>query len=406
VTNTPQQQISRMRLGVVTVALILAVALALGAVPPQAAHAQTFTVLHNFNGGGDGESPSGQPVVDEDGNVFGTDTDFGFGCCGTVWEYSSGGLFSVLHSFDNWDGAAPFGLKLDKKGNMFGTTAGGGSHGHGTAFEITSGGTFATLYNFGSRHNDPSTIDDGVTLDASGNLYGMSLFGGSSKNFGTVWKLSRTGSETVLHRFDGSDGANPVGGNLRFYEQGNLYGVASGGGATGNGTLFEITSGGGFSVLYNFTGGSDGCLPNGSLLEYGGVLYGIAASCGSDGHGTVWQYNIRSATLTVLHAFSGADGAEPNGGVGCQQRKKTVCAGNLFGTTVNGGTNNDGTVWEIDATGTFSTLHNFANSDGASPWDRPFVDKEGNVYGTTTGGGSYGEGTLWEITAAKKSKRR
>jgi len=386
--------------------------LVLGMGVNQAAQAQTFTLLHSFTGS-DGSFPLGQPVVDSKGNVFGT-TQQGTGNDGTVWELTSGGTFIVLHSFDyDTDGALPLaGVKLDEKGNLFGTTYEGPSGYYGTVFEITSGGTFTTLYKFGSQNNDQHNIYGGVTLDTSGNLYGTSLYGGSFGNCsggcGTVWKLSSNGTETVLHSFDGSDGAYPFGGKLKIDEQGNLYGLTSWGGTSNAGTLFKITSGGTFSVLHNFGCRHDDCYPTGSLRKYNGNLYGTAEGYGSHGCcGTMWQYNLSRQTLTVLHSFSGPDGNRPIGGVGCQEgRKKTVCAGNLFGTTFLGGTNGYGTAWEIDSSGTFSTLHNFAHSDGANPYDRPFVDQKGNVYGTTVNGGSDDDGTLWEITAAKKKKRR
>jgi uncharacterized repeat protein (TIGR03803 family) len=394
-------------------ALSLAAVIGLGLIATQTAQAQNFKVLYNFTGGSDGEGPIGQPVVDNHGNIFGTAEQGGSSHYGTVWEYSFDGTFSVLHSFVGSDGIYPSaGVKLDGKGKMFGTTVYGGSAGGGTVFEITPSGNFATLYDFGSQNNDPAVIYSGVTLDASGDLYGTSYQGGSSQSCypfgcGTVWKLSSSGLETVLHSFDFSDGAWPGGGDLKMDEQGNLYGVTSGGDSNADGTLFEISSGGAFSVLYNFTGGRDGCGPVGSLLNYKGNLNGTAvSSCGSGGYGTVWQYNLGGKTLKLLHSFSGTDGAHPFGGVGCQQGKKAVCAGNMFGTTNQGGIDGNGTVWEIDSSGKFRTLHKFANSDGTHPSDRLFVDNKGNIYGTTVSGGSYGDGTLWEITAAKKAKQR
>jgi uncharacterized repeat protein (TIGR03803 family) len=388
----------------------LAAGLVLGMLANPVVHAQTYTVLYYFTGGSDGAYPWGQPTVDKNGNIFGTAPLGGSSGYGTVWEYSSGGAFSVLHSFDRLDGSEPFaGVKLDEQGNMFGTTSIGGSGGGGTAYEITSGGTFSTLYNFGSQKNDPDLILSGVTLDASSNLYGASELGGLSDH-GTVWKLSNNGSEEVFHSFTGGRaGEYPTYGNLKRDGRGNLYGVTAGGGASGYGTLFEISSGGTFGVLHNFNGGRDGCGPSGNLLEYKGSLYGTAQDCGSGKSGTVWQYNISRATFTLLHSFSGMDGATPMGGVNCQPGTTTVCEGNLFGTTISSGTFGAGTVWEIDASGTFRTLHYFGDRAGSNPYGCPFVDQKGNVYGTTSYGDSssnLGYGTLWEITAAKKTKRR
>jgi len=408
VTTIQRQSISRMRLRVASAALILAVVLGLGLAATQPAQAQTFKVLHNFTDGSDGGYPYIQPVVDSHGNIFGTASgDYGYG---NVWEYSSGGQFSVLHSFDRTDGSDPSaGVKLDK-GNMFGTTDSGGTLGYGTVFEITAGGNFTTLYNFGSQNFGPEFPDGGVTLDRAGNLYGTSYYGGAH-GWGTVWKLSRSGSLTVLHSFDQSDGSQVAGGYLKLNKQHKLYGVASAGGKNGNGTLFEINSDDTFSVLRYFTDdGSDGCGPIGSLVEYKGALYGTASSCGDLGNGTVWQYNLSSRKFTVLYTFRGLlDGGDPIGGVGCQEGKKTVCAGHLYGTTQWGGAHGRGTVWEIDAKGKFSRLHSFCQKarcvDGENPLSRTFVDKNGNIYGTAYAGGLYGYGTLWKIEA-KKAKRR
>ena len=216
-TNTLQHSISRRHLTAASAALTLAVVLGLG-VATQSAQAQTFKVLYNFTGGSDGGRPIGQPVIDDNGNIFGTATlggsgngDYGYG---TVWEYSSDGTFSVLHSFDGTNAAGPSaGVKLEK-GNLFGTTQYDGSYDYGTAFEITSSRTFILLYTFGSQNNDPDRPDGAVVLDTARNVYGTSYNGGSSQNCysgcGTVWKLSGGGSETVLHSFDGSDGRFPA----------------------------------------------------------------------------------------------------------------------------------------------------------------------------------------------------
>jgi len=394
-----------MRLWTARVALTLAVVLGLGLAATQPAQGQTFTVLYNFTGDTDGSNPSDQPVIDSHGNLFGTAADDGSNRYGTVWEYTYDGKYVVLHTFDGTDGAYPNGVRL-AKGGLFGTTYEGGSFNAGTIFKITPGGTFTTLYNFGLQSNDPRGSLSGVTLDPSGNMYGTSYKGGLYSN-GTVWKLSSGGTETVLHNFRYIDGGQPANGDLKRDKQGNLYGVACYGGISDGGTLFEIASDGTFSVLHNFNRlGADGYFPAGSLLEYAGVLYGTAQSGGLGNSGTVWKYNISSRKFRVLHSFSGPDGGAPFGGVGCQQGKKAVCAGKLFGTASDGGTDGKGTVWEIDSSGTFSTLHSFDFSDGYDSLDRPFVDQAGNLFGTSNLGGSDGGGTLWEITAAKKAKRR
>ena len=411
----------RFRRAVLAAALTLVVMLAL--VGSQAAQAQTFTTLYTFTWNGfqtdAGYEPVGQPVVDGSGNIFGTTEQggtYGGACedigCGTVWEYSSSGTLSVLHSFDYYDGNFLIGgVMLDKLGNVFGTTVEGGSYGSGTVFEIKSDGTFSTLYNFGAVRGDPANIWGGVVLDPSGNTYGMSA-GGGAFGYGAVWEVSSNGVETVLHSFDRNDGANPEYTRLHRDSKGNLYGVTQAGGTHGYGVLFEVSSGGTFKVLHNFKGATDEEHPYGTLLDYKGSLYGTSQYAGKHGLGAVWRYNLHSARLQVLHSFSGADGSYPYSGVGCQRDEKNLCTGNLFGTTLGGGTWNYGTVWKIDSSGTFASLHSFSGN-GVGPLSRPFVDKAGNLFGTTptpssdTGEPEFGAyGTLYEITGAKAKRRR
>jgi uncharacterized repeat protein (TIGR03803 family) len=405
-TNTTKKRnwISIISLGAASTTLMFAVALGMTASPT--AQAQTLTTLYNFTDGADGGYPYAQPVVDKDGNMFGTaeeggDSSCGPWGCGTVWELSSAGTFTVLHTFEGSDGAYPgAGVKLDNKGNMFGTASDSGPYHFGTVFSIKADGTFTTLYDFGSWYGSPAWPECGVTLDSSDNLYGTSYEGGSN-GIGTVWKLSLSSPVSVLHDFTGgADGAYPNNGSLHRDKKGSLFGVAEFGGMGGRdgcGTLFEIKPDGTFKVLYSFACGNDGGHPMGTIREYEGKLYGTANSYGAGGHGTVWQYNLGAGRLKVLHSFSYSDGGYPLGGVACQRGKKTVCAGNLFGTTYYGGTAGYGTVWEIDSKGTFRTLHNFSGPDGESPYARPFVDRMGNIYGTTWRGGTSNAGTVWKI---------
>ncbi len=391
---------------VVAIALILATCAFAGTAASKTKKPSvTFTTLYNFTDSStDGGYIFGTPVIDAKGNIFGTAEGGGASGYGTVWSLSSSGSISVLHSFSETDGAYPYvGLTLQNaaaNSNMWGTTYYGGSNGYGTVFEISSSGTFSTLYNFGAS-GDPEYIFSDVVVGAKGNLYGTGEEGGAD-GYGAIWEVSSDGTETVLHSFsESSDGAYPFLGNLRRDAKGDFFGVAESGGSSGCGTLFELSSGGTFSVLHNFNCSPDGEFPTGNILEYKGSLYGTAEGGGASGYGTVWQYDISTSTFTVLHSFAYTDGASPYGGVGCQEGKKTVCAGNLFGTTEGGG-NSYGTVWEINSGGTFTTLYSFSETDGAYPYSRPFVNKAGDVYGTTYYGGTSSSGTLWEITGAKE----
>ncbi len=179
--------------------------------------------------------------------------------------------------------------------------------------------TFTTLYNFtgGSDGWGPYA---GVIQDSAGNLYGSTSLGGDSNctpgygyGCGVVFKLDTAGTETVLHTFSGSpDGTNPVGPVVRDMA-GNFYGNSSYGGSSGNGTVFRIDTARTETVLYSFTGNSDGCYPwQGLVRDKAGDLYGTTSSCGSSGYGTIFKVNSAGA-FTLLHSFTGrsSDGAYP-----------------------------------------------------------------------------------------------
>ena len=201
----------------------------------------TKTTLHAFNGASDGALPSGAPLVDEGGYLYGT-TQYGGGhgdCghlyCGTVYAIAPDGTETVLHSFCSekhcTDGEVPgAGLIEDKQGNLYGTTQAGGVHRGGTVFKVTKGGTETVLYSFCSMENclDGSNPRAALTMDEAGNLYGTAIGGGAS-NYGVVFELAPDGTETVLHSFDQSvDGFSPSTGVV-IDSAHNIYGAVSGG---------------------------------------------------------------------------------------------------------------------------------------------------------------------------------
>ena len=269
------------------------------------------------------------------------------------------------------------------------------------------GQTLTTLYSFtsGADGKDPNA---GVVRDAAGNLYGTTPYGGKKRcplGCGTVFKLDATGKETLLHSFNGAtDGSSPIGGLIRD-SQGNLFGTASLGGHFKVGTVFKVDSTGLFSVLYSFTGGSDGAQPQAALLRdaqgnlYGTTFFGGDLTCNSSGGcGTVFKLDS-TGKETVLHTFTGGlDGKFPQAGL------IRDAAGNLFGTTTSGGgggggacgNNGCGTVFEVDSTGNETVLHSFAGGDGATPFAGLLVDGA-EFYGATAGGGAFGFGTVFKL---------
>jgi uncharacterized repeat protein (TIGR03803 family) len=261
--------------------------------------------------------------------------------------------------------------------------------------------TFKVLYAF-TGGADGGTPAAGLVRDAQGNLYGTTYLGGAS-GVGTVFKLeSKTGKETVLYSFTGTggDGANPHA-SLVWDAADNFYGTTYNGGAYDYGTVFRLNKAGKETVLYSFTGGSDGAYPLAGLVrDAAGNLYGttVLGGVGCDGVGCGVVFKVAKAGKeTVLYSFTGYpdDGAEPWAGL------VRDAAGNLYGTTFTGGASNYGTVFKVDETGKETVLYSFMGSggDGASPFDLGYLlrDAKGDLYGTTNGGGASNYGTVFKL---------
>jgi uncharacterized repeat protein (TIGR03803 family) len=343
------------------------------------ARAQTFTVLHSFGGGAGGKYPYGGLVRDAAGNLYGTtreggDISTGNPGYGMVFELASPGKETGLYSFQGGaDGSTPYaGLIFDGSGNLYGTTYLGGTGEGGTVFKLTqSGGVWAenVLHGFAGEPGDGSGPFSALVMDAEGNLYGTTPYGGLGR--GTVFELNSSGTETLLFSFPGgSDGDLPKAG-LLMDAGGNLYGTTVVGGVNGSGTVFKLTpSDGGWteSVLYSFQGGADGRGPEAGLIMDGaGNLYGTTYAGGSFSYGAVFKLAPSGSgwTQSVVYSFQGGtDGAVPKAGLVMDT------AGNLYGTTsAGGGTGNNGsgygTVFSLDKTGKETILHSFT---GGGRW--------------------------------------
>jgi uncharacterized repeat protein (TIGR03803 family) len=377
---------------VVSIGVLFAVILGLLLAIAPRAQAQTEIVLYSFGSEPDGFHPFG-PLLREHGNFYGTTEFGGASRLGTVFELTAAGAEKVLYSFTGPDGQNPAaGLIGDAEGNLYGTTSTGGtSLIYGTVFEVTSTGTEKTLYSF-TGGADAATPYAGLTRDAQGNLYGTTLHGGNgARGEGTVFEITSAGTEKVLHRFHGADGQNPAAG-LTPDAQGNLYGTTIGGGAFGHGTVFVLTSAGAEKVLYSFTGGADGSQPwSGLILDTQGDLYGTTLFGGASGLGTVFEITPAGAE-NVLYSFSGADGQNPIGEL------VRDAQANLYGTTQFGGASGGGTVFELTSTGIEKVLYGFTGgTDGSEPVAGVIRDPQGNLYGTTENGGASGVGTIFEV---------
>lgn len=393
--------ISSIRLRTARAALALVVVLVSGVVTIQSVQAQTFKVLYNFTGSADGGSPYGSLVRDTAGNLYGTTEADGAAGAGTVFKVNKGGTYTVLYRFKGGpDGANPYvGVIRDAAGNLYGTTANGGASGLGTVFKLTKTGKETVLYSFAGG-SDGCYPYGGLLRDAAGNLYGTTEVCGAS-GVGTVFKLTNTGKETVLHSFAGgsSDGEFPSFTSLLMDTSGNLYGVAEQGGTDNLGVVYKLSKSGKLKVLYSFAGGtSDGCDVFGTpFMDAEGNLYGTANACGSAHVGIVWKVSQKGKE-TVLHNFTAgsSDGAEPIAGVIMDAN------GNLYGDTYQGGSANLGTVYKLNKTGKVTLLHTFTGPDGDYPYSGVIRDSAGNLYGTTLHGGSgqqcqNGCGTVWKL---------
>jgi uncharacterized repeat protein (TIGR03803 family) len=398
-------------------------------VKPRSGGGWTETVLHAFNSDGfDGVSPEVGVILDSHGNVFGTTLKGGTHNRGTFYELApqQNGTYkeTIQHSFQSMlqsglDGTTPMStLALDSAGNVYGTTSSGGANGFGTVFEFVPGTITAwteyILYNFTFNAADGIYPQAGLILGSNGSFYGTTQEGGT-KNAGTVFQLTpQQGGgwqESVAYSFNfrGHDGALSTAG-LVSDAAGNFYGTTSKGGGNDSGTAFQLSpaQGGGWTetVMHNFGSGMDGAQPAaGMIADAAGNFYGTTAMGGSHNAGTVFEISPQQGggwTSHTLHHFvaNGTDGVSPFGGLVFDS------AGNLYGTTAQGGTAGTGTVFQLSprSGGGWNerTIHSFVRDgkDGITPYAGMIIDANGNLYGTTSQGGLLGRGVVFEISPA------
>jgi len=320
--------------------------------------------IYTFSGGADGAHPDGSLITDSAGNLYGTTDEGGTNNYGTVFKLSRGAngrwTETVLHSFNNADGAHPEGsLIFDSSGNLYGTTSMGGSFAVGTVFELSPGphGTWTEKVLHSLRGTDGAYPYGGLAFDTQGNLYGTAYQGGHHSQrcyygCGSVFEVSPIGNGQwtgkAIYLYKGNDGSAPFSTPV-FDSAGNLYGTTTGFSSGNLGNVFELTP---------------------------------------DGTGN-W-------TETVLHNFTGPDGSQPYAGLIFDS------AGNLYGTTYQGGTAGfAGTVFELTPGGTGNwtetVLHSFNNSDGSFVYAGVVFDSLGNLWGTTSGYGS-DLGSIYKLT--------
>ena len=374
--------------------VVFAATLGLSLLIAQNAWSQTFTVLYSFGYGTDGGTPYAGVIRDAAGNLYGTTSGGGTGSNGTVFKLDASGKETVLYNFKGGkDGGFPVaGLIRGPAGTLYGATVLGGAANRGTVFRVNPAGKERILYSFAGK--DGGYPNAGLRRDPAGNLYGVTVKGGAS-DLGTIFKLDAAGKQTVVHSFaGGSDGGfcYSYGGLVRD-KAGDYYGTTLTGGDSNQGTIFTLTSAGEEKVLYSFSGGADGRFPYaGLVLDSKGNLFGTTYLGGTSGQGTVFKLTTKGKETVLYNFTGGSDGGNPSAAL-LRDGK-----GNLYGTTYYGGTSNAGVVFKVDSHHVETVLHSFdyAN-DGGYPTGALIRDASGNFYGTASAGGTSNHGTIFEL---------
>jgi uncharacterized repeat protein (TIGR03803 family) len=305
--------------------------------------------------------------------------------------------FTNLVLFNQTNGAFPnAGLIQGKDGNFYGTTAASGPGGGGTVFQMTPLGILTNLVSFNNTNG--AGPRDGPVQAMDGNFYGTTYNGGNN-NFGTVFQATTNGTLTTLVTFTfTTNGAYPIAGLIQG-QDGSLYGTTAIGGTNSGGTAFQVTTNGTLATMVSFDiSGSGGNSPYAGLVQGSdGNLYGTTYQGGTNGNGTIFKLTT-NGIFTPLHSFTGMiDGANPYAGL------VQGTDGGLYGTTENGGTNGFGTVFRFATNGALMTLAAFGKTNGAYPQAGVIQASDGNFYGTTWAGGAYtnqsglGYGTVFEL---------
>jgi uncharacterized repeat protein (TIGR03803 family) len=348
-----------------------------GFASPQSLPQRGFRVLHNFCSSGDGTNPAA-PLIEVNGTFYGTTAKGGAYGYGTVFSITTSDQETVLHSFGGaGDGAQPEAALLDVNGTLYGTTSqGGAAHNAGTVFSITPSGTEQVLHSF-DYAGTGGAAPVASLIDVDGTLYGTTSAGGHGS--GTVFSITTDGQYNVLHAFGrGHDGISPEAGLL--YIKGRLFGTTTYGGAYGSGTVFSVSKGGKEQVLHSFYVGygGDGALPTAGLIEANGMLYGTTSEAGVSYSNTGTIFSITTdGSENVIHTFKGSDGSHPVSAL-------TNVNGELYGTTSQGGLHDVGTIFKISKDRNYIVLHNFGNGSGDSPY-ASLLEVGRTLYGTTYG---------------------
>nr|WP_317046582.1 choice-of-anchor tandem repeat GloVer-containing protein [Adhaeribacter arboris] len=335
--------------------------------------AGAYSILVHFPEAAKGQTPLGSLIQASNGNFYGLTSTGGTYNYGTIFKLCDGAYSTVYSLNSGTSGSSPQGSLLQgTDGNFYGLTYNGGANGYGTIFKVTPGGTYTALRNL--NYTTDGGNPTGTLIQSAGNFYGMTSRGGAN-SYGTIFKISSGGSFTVLKHLDNTKTGSYPNGSLVQGADGNFYGTTYQGGANNYGTIFKITPSGTLTVLRNFDNINDGRYPLSTLVK--GIdnnFYGTSQQGGLFNSGTIFKITP-GGTFTVLHNLDYVnDGGQPKGSL------VQGSDGSFYGLTPEGGFFNSGTIFKISSSGSFSVLrHLNQNTDGGKPFGSLIVRKANPV---------------------------
>jgi uncharacterized repeat protein (TIGR03803 family) len=345
-------------------------------------HAQTYKDIFDFDGTTHGCCPQYPATMaqGQDGNLYGAAPTGGASNVGIVLKITPSGGLTVLYNFDITHGSNPNGgLVLGLDGSLYGTTEHGGAHSYGNIFKITPAGTLTVLYNFAGLSDGGNPLAP-LVLGTDGNFYGTSYPGVS-------FKISPKGIFTVIKKTPAASY-----GPLVQASDGSFYGTTEFGGTSSQGTVFKITATK-ITTLFNFDG-THGAIPFGGLVQGAdGNLYGTTSSGGSVNAGVIYKITP-TGHLTVLYNF---DSVHPANGYQAFGGLVAGTDGNLYGSTIFGGSIGSGTLFKITTGGTYTVLSNLDTTHGAGAYATPLQHTNGKIFGLTARGGAVGRGVAYSL---------
>jgi uncharacterized repeat protein (TIGR03803 family) len=362
-----------------------------------AATAPTVSTVYNFAGGTTG---SANPwyvtlVQGTDGQLYGTTYNGGSASAGTAFKVSTAGVYTLLHSFANTasDGGYPSGgLTLGSNGNFYGTTQQGGTANQGVVFQMTSAGAITILHNFNAGLDGAFPWGPPI-LASDGNLYGTASGGAGA--FGLLYKVTTTGTYSTVYAFSAADGYYPMASPTQGID-GNLYVPVALGGSEFCGTIDKITTAGVLVSSYSFPCGAGGSFPVGPLVQDANTnFFSTTMDGGTNGEGTIYKITP-TMVVTILHSFGATfgDGEYPSAGLALGTD------GKYYGSAAEGGTYDDGILFNTQKTGFYTDLYSFNNSANLmqeSPLSPPVEYTTGLLYGVTEYGGTTNQGTVYSL---------